>query len=150
MNIRVKRENSEFKILNFTSYKKLYFHCLTSVELKLHTKVLQNPFHNIALKNLYVTPKLPTILASAIRYVRTNWVTPKQMLWNTFCALVRAGTLEQHCKQGKCSYFLPICICRIQWLCSLFSISTANTIFWVNLVQKKSKLSVYFKIWYLN
>ena len=50
VNIRVKRENSEFKILNFTSYKKFYFHCLANVELKPHTKVLKNLFHNMALK----------------------------------------------------------------------------------------------------
>ena len=58
--MRVERENSEFKILNFTSYKKLYFHYLASVELKPHTKVLKNLFHNMAFKNLYVNPKLPT------------------------------------------------------------------------------------------
>ena len=45
---------------------------------------------------------------------------PKQMLWNIFCALVRPGTLENHRQQGKCRCFLPIGICRIQWLCSLF------------------------------
>ena len=60
VNIRFKRENSQFKILNFTSYKKLYFHCLTSVELNPHTKGLKIFFHNMALTNLYVTPKLPT------------------------------------------------------------------------------------------
>ena len=32
MNIRI--ENSEFKILNFTSCKKFYSHCLANVELK--------------------------------------------------------------------------------------------------------------------
>ena len=32
------------------------------------------------------------------------------------------------------SVLIPIC--KIQWLCSLFPISTANTLFWVNLVQK--------------
>ena len=58
--IRVERENSEFKILNFTSYKKLHFHCSASIELNPHKKVLDNPFHNMAQKNLYVTPKLPT------------------------------------------------------------------------------------------
>ena len=48
-NIRVERENSELKILNFTSYEK--FHCLANVSLP-HTKVLKNLFHNMALKNL--------------------------------------------------------------------------------------------------
>ena len=62
VNIRVKKENSEFEKLNLTSYKKLYFHCLASVELKPHTKVLKNLVHNIAFKNLSVTPKLPTYL----------------------------------------------------------------------------------------
>ena len=52
---RVKRENSEFKILNFTSHKKFYFHCLAKLELKPHTKVLKNLFSNMALKNLYET-----------------------------------------------------------------------------------------------
>ena len=42
------------------------------------------------------------------------------MLWNIFCALVRPGTRENHRQQGKCGCFLPIRICRIQWLCSLF------------------------------
>ena len=60
MKPRVKSENSELKILNFTSYKKLSFHCLASVELKPHTKVLKSLFHNMTLKSLYVTPKLPT------------------------------------------------------------------------------------------
>ena len=99
----------------------------------------------MALKNLYVTPKLPTYFSIGIRYVRNNWVTPQKTLWNIFCALVRAGTIEQHCKQGKCSYFLPIWICRIQWVCSLFSISTANTIFWVNLVQNNQNCQSSFK-----
>ena len=53
VNIRVNRENSEFKILNFTSYKRFYFYCLANAELKSHTKVLENLFHNMALKNLY-------------------------------------------------------------------------------------------------
>ena len=47
--------NSEFKILNFTSHKKIYFHCLANVELKPHTKFLKNLFRNMASKNLYVT-----------------------------------------------------------------------------------------------
>ena len=45
-----KRENSEFKILNFTSYKMFYFHCLANAELKPDTKDLKNLFHNMALK----------------------------------------------------------------------------------------------------
>ena len=49
------------------------------------------------------------------------------MLWNIFCALLRPSTLEHNHQQGKCSCFLPIWICRIQWLCSLFPISTTNT-----------------------
>ena len=47
VNIRGKRENSEFKILNFKSYKKSYFNCLANAELKPHTKVLKNLFHNM-------------------------------------------------------------------------------------------------------
>ena len=62
------------------------------------------------------------ILASVIRYVRTKWVAS-----NIFCVLVRLSILEHHHQQGKCSCFLPIWICRIQWLCSLFPISTTNT-----------------------
>ena len=50
MNIRVKRENAEFKILNFKSYKKFNFHCLANAELKPHTKVLKNLFNNMTLK----------------------------------------------------------------------------------------------------
>ena len=61
--------------------------------------------------------------------------SPKQMLWNIFCALGRPSTLEYYCLQGKCSCFHPIWLCRIQWFCSLFPISTENTL-WVNLVQK--------------
>ena len=43
-------KHSEFKILNFTSYKKFYFHCLANARLKPHTEVLKNLFHNMALK----------------------------------------------------------------------------------------------------
>ena len=50
INIRAIRENSCFKKLNFTSYKKFYFHCLANSELQPHTKVLKNLFHNVALK----------------------------------------------------------------------------------------------------
>ena len=32
VNIRLTKENSEFKILNFTGYKKFYFHCLANIE----------------------------------------------------------------------------------------------------------------------
>ena len=44
LNIRVKKENSEFKILNFKSCKKFYFYCLPNAELKPHTKVLKKTF----------------------------------------------------------------------------------------------------------
>ena len=64
INIRVKRENSKFKILNFTSYKNFYFHCLANAELKPHAKVLRNLFHKIALTNLYVTTILPLYFSS--------------------------------------------------------------------------------------
>ena len=40
-------------MLDFMSYKKFYFHCLANAELKPHTKVLENHFCNMALKNLY-------------------------------------------------------------------------------------------------
>ena len=64
VNIQVKRENSEFKILNFMNYKKFYFHCLANAELEPHTKVLKNLFHNMALKNLRVTTILPSYFRS--------------------------------------------------------------------------------------
>ena len=38
-------------MLNFKSYKKFYFHCLANAELKPHTKVLKNLFHDMTLKN---------------------------------------------------------------------------------------------------
>ena len=47
---RVKKENSEFKLLNFTSYKKFYFHGLANAELKPDTNVLKKLFHNVAFK----------------------------------------------------------------------------------------------------
>ena len=43
-------KHSEFKIPNFTSYKKSYFHCLANAQLKPHTKVLKNLFHNMTLR----------------------------------------------------------------------------------------------------
>ena len=46
------------------SYKKFYFLCLANVELKLHTKLLKNLFHNMASKNLYVASILPSYLVS--------------------------------------------------------------------------------------
>ena len=63
--------------MNFTIDKRLYFHCLASGELKPHTKVLKNLFHNMALKNLYVTPKLPTY-CSIGHNVRTKWMAPNK------------------------------------------------------------------------
>ena len=59
VSILVKRENSEFKILNFANCKKFYFHGLVNVEVKPHTKVLKNLFYSMSLKNLYVTTILP-------------------------------------------------------------------------------------------
>ena len=50
VNIRVKRGNSEFKMLDFKSYKKCYFYCLANAELKPHTKVLKNLFPIMFLK----------------------------------------------------------------------------------------------------
>ena len=47
---KFKRENSEFKILNFTSYKKFYFNCLANTQLNPNTKVFRNLFHNTALR----------------------------------------------------------------------------------------------------
>ena len=49
-NVRVKRENSEFKILNFTSYKKFYFYCLANAQRKPHTNVLKNLLYNMTLR----------------------------------------------------------------------------------------------------
>ena len=60
------------------------------------------------------------ILASVVRYVRSKWMALNKCCEKFFCALVRPSTLEHHRQQGKCSCFLPIWICRIQWLCSLF------------------------------
>ena len=60
----------------------MYLHCLANVELKHHMKVLKNLFHNMALKNLYVTLYYYHILASVIRYVRT-----KQMVPNKCCGI---------------------------------------------------------------
>ena len=51
-------------MLNFMSNKKFYFHCLTSVELKPHKNILKNLFHDMALKNLYVTIILPSYFSS--------------------------------------------------------------------------------------
>ena len=74
VNIRVKRENSEFKTWNLTSYKKLYFHCLASAKLKSQAKVLKNLFQNMTLKNLCVTLNYQKFLASVKKYVRTKWM----------------------------------------------------------------------------
>ena len=49
--------------MNFTSWKKFYFHCLANSELKPHTKVLKNLFHDMALKILYVTTTLPSFFS---------------------------------------------------------------------------------------
>ena len=42
------------------------------------------------------------------------------------------------------SYLVPrlIKICRIQWWCSVLLISSGNTLFWVNLVQKLKVVSL--------
>ena len=69
------------------------------------------------------------ILASVIRYVRTKWVAPNKCCGIFFCTSVRPITLEHQRQQGKCSCFLRIWICRIQWLCSHFPISTTNALF---------------------
>ena len=60
---------------------KFYFHCLANVELKLHTKVLRNLFHNMALKNLCVTPIVSneTILATKQEFFFTK-VAPVQSI----------------------------------------------------------------------
>ena len=39
--------------MNFTSYKKFYFHCLANTELTPDTKVLKNLFYNMGLKNIF-------------------------------------------------------------------------------------------------
>ena len=124
VNIRFKRENSELKILNFTCYKKLYFRCSVSIELKPHTKLLINLFHNIILKNLHVTPILPTCLSIGHK------------MWNIFLCNGSAKYTEHHHQQGTCCCLLPIWICRIQWLCSLFSDFDCKYPFWANVVQK--------------
>ena len=54
--LQVQIHHYKFK---FTSYE-FKFTSLASVSLKPHTKILKNLFHNMALKNIYVTPKLPT------------------------------------------------------------------------------------------
>ena len=51
----LKGKNPSSKIFNFTSYKKFSFHCLANVQLKPHTKVLKNLFHNISLK-IFMSP----------------------------------------------------------------------------------------------
>ena len=76
VNIKAKRENSEFKILNFKGYK-FYFHCLTNAKLKPYMKVLKNLFHNMALKKLCnskYNQKLPHIC------VMTKWMANNYFL----------------------------------------------------------------------
>ena len=66
VNLQIKKEKSEFTILNFTSYQKAsqVFHSLVNAELNPHTKVLRNLFHNIALTNFYVITILPSYFSS--------------------------------------------------------------------------------------
>ena len=72
VNIQVKRKNSELKILNFTSYKKFYFHCLVNIELKSHTKVLKNLFYT-TLKNLCVNNTWPSYFSTGkVRSIDSN------------------------------------------------------------------------------
>ena len=63
INIRVKRENSEFKTMNFTSYKMFIFIAQRMLNLS-HTKVLKNLFLNMTLKNLYFITILPSYFSS--------------------------------------------------------------------------------------
>ena len=51
-------------MLNFTSYKKSYFHCLGNAELKPHTNILKNIFPNMAVKNHLSTLFCRHILAA--------------------------------------------------------------------------------------
>ena len=136
--------------MNFTSYKKLYFLCLASVELKPHTKVLKNIFHNMVLKNLYMTPKLPTYF-SIDHKIRTYLMGgPKQMLWNIFCALVRPSTLEHHRQQGKCKFLSSNLNMQNSVIMFTFFRFQPQITFLGKFGPKKSKLSVYFEIWYLD
>ena len=51
--IRVKRGISEFKILNFKSYKKFYFHCLANAEQASHESFEKSfPLHDFG-KNIF-------------------------------------------------------------------------------------------------
>ena len=63
------------------SYKKFYFHCSVSVELKPHMKVLKNLSHNMALKNLYVATILPSYFSIGHK-IRTKWMAP-----NKYCGI---------------------------------------------------------------
>ena len=95
LNIRVKGENSELKMLNSTSHKKLYFHCLMIVELRPHTKALKNLSHNMALKNLYVIRKLPTHFSIGHNtYVLNGWpqaIVVGHFLWIGWVKYIRAS-----------------------------------------------------------
>ena len=87
--MRVKRKNSEFKILNFKSYKKFYFHCSANDELKPHAKVLKNLVHNMTLKK-HLTTIFPSYITKALT----------QKIFKVYCNAIRDNVT-----QIKCSIF---------------------------------------------
>ena len=72
VNKQVKRKNSEFKIMDFTSYKNFYFYCLANAEFKPHRKILKNLFHNMTLEKHIWPLYYHHILAENLRSIDSN------------------------------------------------------------------------------
>ena len=137
--------------MNFTNCKKLYFHCLASVALKPNIKVLKNHFHNMALKNLYVTPKLPTYFSIGHKI----WICIIQWLCSLFPILIAIPFLGIFApKNQNCRFILKFGTwtnSNMQNSMAMFNFSAFywNYPFWANLFQliKIAHLSWNFVSW---
>ena len=93
--------------------KDFFFECLYFSEYDIQIFLLvfgwemSYPLSTYATGGMEVASSKMYTSAYRERELRNWWMDgPKQMLWNTFCALVQPCTLE-YCQQGKCCCFLP-------------------------------------------
>ena len=107
-------------------------------------KVLQNPFDNMALKNLNVIPKLQTYFSIGHK-IRNKWVAPTKIVEHFLCIdlakYTRASLLAR-----KMSLFSSNLNMQNSVVMFTFSDFDRQYHFWVNLLQKIKIVSLFWNL----
>ena len=107
-------------------------------------KVLQNPFDNMALKNVSVTPKLQTYFSIGHK-IRNKWVAPAKIVEHFLCIDLAKYTRTSLLAR-KMSLFSSKLNMQNSVVMFTFSDFDRQYHFWVNLFQKIKIVSLFWNL----